>query len=92
MAAFPTATSTAAIRNGRLRWILAVRSAQIAVIHQHRGEWVKSTQSGPTVSLRKGPVAGEKRSSESEDYASKVRATPLSWLRGRVWVGDVQLA
>ena len=44
------------------------------------------------LSLRKGPVAGEKRSSESEDYASKVRATTLSWLRGRVWVGDVQLA
>jgi hypothetical protein len=34
----------------------------------------------------------KKRSSESEDYASKVRATPLSWLRRRVWVGDVQLA
>jgi hypothetical protein len=34
----------------------------------------------------------KKRSPESEDYASKVRATPLSWLRRRVWVGDVQLA
>jgi hypothetical protein len=34
----------------------------------------------------------QKRSSESEDYASKVRATPLAWLRGRIWVGEVQLA
>jgi hypothetical protein len=41
--------------------------------------YTASTQSGPLVSLRKGPVAGEKRSSESEDYASKVRATPLSY-------------
>jgi hypothetical protein len=68
------------------------RNAQRAAVPRRLGEPVKSTQSGPPVSLRKGPVAGEKRSSESEDYASKVRATPLSWLRGRVWVGDVQLA
>ena len=43
----------------------------------------------PSVKVRWRVRSGHPK---SEDYASKVRATPLSWLRGRVWVGDVQLA